>query len=408
MGDAPWRGRRAIPSHESRRRGLGRFGRLHPIASLRGVAVLLLAAGGCVTRLAVSALGYDTAPYVGDTTTTTSTISWLTKEPSIGRVEFGAYPGDLDQVRVELDARKIHEIPLDGLVPDTRYRYRVAPSGREDASGAFWTAPSAADSFSFVVLGDTRGHEIHRSIVRQILQLDPAPRFVFNLGDMVGNGESAPEWQAFFEDVAPLARFVPYYSTLGNHEHDAEVYFELFALPQNSPLPERSYSFDWGNSHFTVIDASKKHRDDERQLQWLAQDLERARSATFRIAFFHHSGHGTRPARGEDHERVSRLLDPYLERGHVDLVFNGHDHSYVRASRNGVDYIVTGGGGAILNNLGPPSGDTIVQYKVHHFCRVRVSADQLEVVAIDASGTRIDSLVRKAMPASYDHAGIGE
>jgi 3',5'-cyclic AMP phosphodiesterase CpdA len=309
---------------------------------------------------------------------------------------------------VEAGARKIHELQLDGLVPDTRYRYRVEPSEREDASGAFWTAPSAADPFSFVVLGDTRGHEVHRSIVRQILQLDPAPRFVFNLGDMVNDGKSAPEWQAFFEDVAPLARFVPYYSTLGNHEHDAELYFELFALPRNGPEPERSYSFDWGNTHFTVIDASPKHRDDERQLQWLAQDLERARSATFRIVFFHHSGHGTRPLRAQDHESVSGLLDPYLERGHVDLVFNGHDHSYVRASSKGVDYIVTGGGGAILHELGPPSGDTIVQYKVHNYCVVRVAAEQIEVVALDASGTRIDSLVRKATPASHDRAAFGE
>jgi hypothetical protein len=111
---------------------------------------------------------------------------------------------------------------------------------------------------------------------------------------------------------------------------------------------------------------------------------------------FHHAGHGTRPDRKEVHEEVSRLYDGYFERGHVTLVFNGHDHNYVHASRNGIDYVVTGGGGAPLQELGSPSGETIVQYKIHHYFRVTVSPERLEAVAIDSEGTRIDSFVRWA------------
>jgi hypothetical protein len=321
----------------------------------------------------------------------------VTKEPSIGRLRFGAVPGKLDQLRVEATPQRIHELQLDGLAPNTRFSYQVEPSALGGASGSFWTAPSATDAFSFVVLGDTRfGTELHQSIVRQIIDLEPDPRFAFNLGDMVNDGESLSEWKAFFEDVSPLARSTPYYSTLGNHERNADLYFELFSLPRNGPHPERSYSFDYGNAHFTVIDSSKKSRDDERQLEWLEQDLQRAQAATFRIVLFHHSGHGTRPKRREDHEKVSRLFDGYFERGNVTLVFNGHDHNYVHARKNGIDYVVTGGGGAPLHELGPPTGETIVQYKIHHFCRVTVSPERLEVVAIDSEGRPIDSFVRSA------------
>jgi len=374
-----------------------RRGRLYPIATLWRVLPLLLAVSGCVSVISAEDLDFDTQPYIGHTTTTTSTISWVMKEPSIGRVHFGAYPGELDQVRVEATPQRIHEVHLDGLVPNTRYRYRVEPSAQGDGSGSFWTAPGATDAFAFVVLGDTRANsEIHRSLVRKILQLEEKPRFVFNLGDMVSDGESVSEWKAFFEDVAPLARLSPYYSTVGNHERDAEVYFELFSLPRNGPHPERNYSFDYGNAHFIVIDAGKKYRDDERQLEWLAQDLQRAQAATFRIVFFHHSGHGTRPERREDHEEVSRLFDDTFERGNVDIVFNGHDHNYVHARKNGVDYVVTGGGGSVLHELGPPTGETITQRTIHHFCRVSVSPEQLEVVALDSEGRPIDSFARRA------------
>ena len=387
------RGRRGIPTDEKQRRERRRSGWLHPVASLSGVATLLLAAS-CV-GIFRGPPDFDTQPYIGHTTTTTSTISWVTKEPSIGRLRFGAYPGELDQVRVEATPQRIHELGLDGLVPNTRYRYRVEPSAQGDGSGSFWTAPSATDAFSFVVLGDSRfDREAVQTIVRQIIQLEPDRRFVFNLGDMVNDGESLSEWKVFFEDVAPLARSSPYYSTLGNHERNADLYFELFSLPRNGPHPERNYSFDYGSAHFTVIDAGKKYRDDERQLEWLEQDLQRARSASFRIVFFHHTGHGTRPERVEDREEVSRLFDGYFERGHVTLVFNAHDHNYVHASKNGIDYIVTGGGGAPLHELGPPNGDTIVQYKIHHYCRVTVSPERLEVAAIDSSGRPIDSFVR--------------
>jgi hypothetical protein len=386
-----------MPTDEKQRRERRRSGRLHPIALLWGVASLLLATTSCVGIFAGDTPDFDTQPYIGHTTTTTSTISWVTKEPSIGRLRFGAYPGKLDQVRVEATPQRIHELRLDGLVQNTRYRYRVEPSAQGGASGSFWTAPSATDAFSFVVLGDTRdNHEIHQSIVRQIIQLERDRRFVFNLGDMVNDGESVSEWKAFFEDVSPLARFSPYYSTLGNHERNADLYFELFSLPRNGSHLERNYSFDYGNSHFTVVDSNEKYRDDERQLEWLDQDLQQAQSATFRIVFFHHSGHGTRPERMEDHEKVSRLFDGYLERGHVTLVFNGHDHNYVHASKNGIEYVVTGGGGAPLHELGPPTDETIVQSKIHHYCRVAVSPEQLEVVAIDSASGRIDSFVIRA------------
>ena len=295
---------------------------------------------------------------------------------------------------MEAAPERIHQLHLDGLDPNTSYRYRVEPIGQGDGSGSFRTAPSTNDAFAFVVLGDTRfHHDIHQAIVRQI-QLEPDHRFVFNLGDLVDDGESASEWKAFFEDVSPLARFTPYASTLGNHERNADLYFELFSLPRNGSDPERNYSFDYGNTHFTVIDSNPEYRHDERQLEWLDQDLQRAQAATFRIVFFHHSGHGTRPDRKEDHEDVSRLLDGYFERGRVTVVFNGHDHNYVHARKNGIDYVVTGGGGGPLEPLGPRNAETIVQYKIHHYCRVAVSPEQLEVVAIDTAGRHIDSFVR--------------
>src|SRR5262245_50342014 len=389
------RGRCGMPSGLWRERS--RSERSHPLARSCGVVLLLLAAIDCVGMLAARPLAFDTPPDVGHTTVTSSTISWVTEEPSIGRVRFGAYPGKPDRDLVEATPQRIHELRLEGLEPNTRYRYRVEPCTQGRCSGGFWTAPTATDAFSFVVLGDTRANdEVLRSLVRTIMRLERSRRFVFHLGDMVSDGESVSEWRAFFEDVSPLVRSSPFYSTLGNHD-GADLYVELFSLPRNGPQPGHNYSFDWGNAHFTVIDSNKPYRDDRRQLEWLDQDLQRAQSATFRIVFFHHSGHGTRPERVEDHEAVSRLFDGILQRNHVSLVFNGHDHNYVHASQHGIDYVVTGGGGARLREVGPPGEPGLLaQHKLHHYCRVTVSPERLEVVAIDPEGRPIDSFVRWA------------
>jgi len=82
---------------------------------------------------------------------------------------------------------------------------------------------------------------------------------------------------------------------------------------------------------------------------------------------------------------------PLFERHDVDLVLSGHSHLYERARVGGVDYLVTGGGGARLDGCGEPAWWTRRCRSDHHFLLVEVLEGALSVTAVAASGRILDS-----------------
>jgi hypothetical protein len=72
------------------------------------------------------------------------------------------------------------------------------------------------------------------------------------------------------------------------------------------------------------------------------------------------------------------------------MVFQGHNHNYQRAERNGVVYITTGGGGAPLYPIGTLTPETKFARVVNHYVRVRVSGNKISLEAVDLTGTVFD------------------
>ena len=71
----------------------------------------------------------------------------------------------------------------------------------------------------------------------------------------------------------------------------------------------------------------------------------------------------------------------------------GHDHLYGRSRDvNGVRYIITGGGGAGTYR-GQTDSINEVCLQTHHFCRIDVYPDLLELVSIDIDGEELDRLM---------------
>lgn len=91
-----------------------------------------------------------------------------------------------------------------------------------------------------------------------------------------------------------------------------------------------NFSFDYGNSHWTVLDANTYMDWNDATLRdWLTKDLAAAQSATWRIVAFHQPGFNS--AREHFSEQQMRPLSPLFEAGHVDVVFSGHVHNYQRS-----------------------------------------------------------------------------
>jgi hypothetical protein len=82
----------------------------------------------------------------------------------------------------------------------------------------------------------------------------------------------------------------------------------------------------------------------------------------------------------------------------VQLAHNGHDHCYSRASVEGIQHIVSGGGGAPLHKV-DDSFDYIKKAEAtHHFMRYDIDGDLMKVFAIRADLTIIESFEVKFIP----------
>ena len=319
-----------------------------------------------------------------------ATIVWETRWEEPGTVEFGPTP-DLGRTIEDAAPVRIHKVTLTGLAPKTTYHYRV-PTGREPAATeAFTTAFVGEGPFSFAVYGDSRSNpEVHGQVVRLIQSW--RPDFVLHTGDLTSGWGYSAWGRDFFRPAAPLIATTCLWPAQGNHDLQGNFYFDFFALPK----PERWYTFRWGNARFFALDTNALWPYPEEQQGWLDAELARD-PATWTIVFLH-----APPYSGGTHggdALIRELLVPIFEKRHVDLVFAGHDHIYERTvplragerdERNGVTYVVTGGGGAPLYRFTPESC-TASGASCYHACLVKMNGSDLHFEARDTTGMLLDT-----------------
>jgi 3',5'-cyclic AMP phosphodiesterase CpdA len=181
---------------------------------------------------------------------------------------------------------------------------------------------------------------------------------------------------------------------------------EVFELPDNGPPglpPDHNYWFEYASARIAVIDSNM----DEDVLRdsvapWLTEVMTAA-ACRWRFVAFHHP-----PYTGGNYacdERIQRTLVPVFEATGVDVVFNGHDHTYQRtyplrggqivAPEEGVLYIVTGAGGANLYHIRQPRPAFIAACDDQHysFSQVTIADDTLHLRQIALGGSVLDEYV---------------
>ncbi|MEO8268696.1 MAG: LamG-like jellyroll fold domain-containing protein, partial [Aureliella sp.] len=274
----------------------------------------------------------------------------------------------------------LHAALLDGLQPETGYYYQVVV--REQDAGqelrgevlSFQTASPAGRPFSFCVVGDTQGNpEVNGTIAQMAWAL--RPNFLVLPGDLVDDGMQKQQWiHEFFESMNPLISRVPLYPVLGNHERNADHYYRYMDLP----APEYYYTFRYGNAAFFMLDSNKKLGPESEQYVWLQKQLsiieeERSKGMSdvvWKFVSFHHPIYSSDENdygdlwKGKSTWGDLRLrpLTALFDRYGMDVVWNGHIHSYERTwqlqageavGKGGTTYLVTGGGGGGLEQAGP-------------------------------------------------------
>jgi hypothetical protein len=378
----------------------------------------------------------------------------------------------------------VYRARLTHLVPGEEFQYRVLKGGKPVFDATGHTRKAAGQPFRFALFGDSgQGTPAENAIAYQAYLAKPD--FVFIPGDIVyGSGRISEYRTRFFPSYnadepsasngAPLLRSVPFIAAPGNHDTDlanyrrfpdALAYFLYWDQPLNGPQPAAdsvkavhqltgstdaqpiflegarpryprmaNFSFDYGNSHWTVLDANTYMDWNNSALRdWLTRDLTAAQSATWRIVAFHQPGFNS----SKEHfgEQQMRVLSPIFEANHVDIVFSGHVHNYQRSfpltfkpalqpdgsmpaaqgtvagdwkldkefggatsKPDGIIYIVSGAGGAELYNpeqQGDPASwqgftDKFIS-QVHSLSVVDIEGRTLRLKQISKTGDVVDS-----------------
>lgn len=294
----------------------------------------------------------------------------------------------------------LHALTLEGLEPGTRYSYTVR-AGSAASTGAFITAPplDSEAPFRFLVYGDNRSDEAaHASIVRLMSQV-PSD-FLIHTGDFVERGESARQWQTFFDIEAPLLTTRCVYSAVGNHEltDGSGIEYARFFGPTDLAVDQRrpeafNGTFRWGTARFILLNGFVSFKPSGTERAWLDKVLTESDAepgVRWRIVVVHHGPWSSGPHGGN-----ARLHDAgvpaLLKQHHVDLVLSGHDHLYERGfGEPGLAYVVSGGGGAPPYRVKSTIPESRKVESVRHFVEVAVTPKSLSLVATRGDGTTIE------------------
>lgn len=382
---------------------------------------------------------------------------------------------------------------VDRVNPGQRLEYKIYHGG-ELVFSATTTAPfdSETKAHRFTVVGDMgTGRSGNRAIAHQIWK--HRPDLMVFVGDITYRFGRAGEYMLRFfpiynadhaepESGAPILRSIPSFTSAGNHcmgksspdqvpsfddYADLYAYYLYWSMPLNGPhkqagasstadligKPERiraftdiagekfpvmaNYSFDYGNAHWLVLDANAYMDWTEESLrEWVEEDLRSVDPSMWKFVNFHQPPFTSNLK--HKREKRMRLLCDLFEKYGVNVVFNGHAHTYERTyplrftlephedgtkidgtghvggvidrdhefdgrtvtTPRGVIYIVTGAGGAPHDSeylhrrphLWEPFTYRLIGDRFS-FTVCDIDGDQLTLRQVDADGLEIDRIV---------------
>jgi len=276
--------------------------------------------------------------------------------------------------RKNMSSHVVHWSKMVDLKPGEPIEFRVEGEGTL-ATGSVGAPKAKGQPFTFAVFGDCGAStSAQAQISNQVY--NKKPDMVAITGDIVyADGRASEYAKSFFPYYAgdkgsPVLNSSLCFAAPGNHDilnrnldkvPDGLAYFSYWKLPLNGPLKDSgeknspiltgdkalqelfaqtrypafpvmsNYSFDYGDAHWTIIDANPYvNWNDPKVRGWLVDDLKGAKNKTWRFVALHQPPfHSSLKHAGENQVRT---LAEVFEDGNVDIVFGGHVHNYQRSA----------------------------------------------------------------------------
>jgi len=306
-----------------------------------------------------------------------------------------------------------HSAVFEALKPDTIYAYRVGTDDNWSEWNQFKTASNRFNPFKFVYLGDPQENvkSMCSRIFRAAYKNAPDAGFWLFVGDLVDNGDEDEEWAELFYALGWIPRMTPMMLLPGNHEYPDKRYlqgnaFKLFplwrphfTLPENGPqgLEESAYSIDYQGVRFVMLNGNEKI---EEQAGWLDKILSE-NPQLWTIVGIHQPVYST--AKYRNASKLQNQLVPVFDKHSVDLVLQGHDHTYCRTykikngfrvedNEKGTVYVISNSGPKLYQvNTHEKGLMARIETGSHLFQVIRIDHDRLFYESFDVKGELFDS-----------------
>lgn len=246
------------------------------------------------------------------------------------------FPAKTEWLKIGAGTALYHSINFTNLKPGKLYAYRVGDGTYWSEWFQFRTASDKVEPFAFIFLGDAQNDlfSLWSRTIRAAYAAAPQARFMLHAGDMINKAESDADWQEWFAAGSFIYATIPNLFTPGNHEyartaglpHISKLWHPQVNMPQNGPPGKEDlvYFIDYQNIRIISLNS---YWGIAGQANWLEKTLKN-NPQKWTVVIYHYpifSAH-----RDRVNESMIRHWQPLFDKYKVDLVLQGHDHTYAR------------------------------------------------------------------------------
>lgn len=219
------------------------------------------------------------------------------------------------------------------------YRYKVF-TGEDTTKYYKFEVKPLVDSMNFLFIGDVQDPvgTLTDSLFNKLRKTGPSADFIAMCGDQI-EGPSDKFWTIWYNSLGSWQGNTPLIVSTGNHEYLKKGFsmdldsrwVAQFGYPQNGPegFKGRTYYIDFPLCRFIVLDSNdivsissiSNHR------RWLKKVLEQS-NKKWNILMMHHALDCARD--GRTNLVMHYFFKTLVLDSKIDLVLQGHDHSYAR------------------------------------------------------------------------------
>jgi hypothetical protein len=227
-----------------------------------------------------------------------------------------------------------NRVTVTGLETNTAYTYQLG-DGNGDWSVEYTTETANTDSFSYLVFGDpqvsaqTYGNSWENTL-ELALEVNPNLAFMASTGDNINDKSPASlanMQYTYFFTPQQIFSSLPLATCMGNHEGSTTANFDYFNPPNADSA--QNYWYRYGDALFMVWNVNYGTPADMET--FLQNAIDANPDATWRVLTFHFDVYGQGNHGLTDGKTYRDNYVPVIDEFGIDVVFNGHDHSYSRS-----------------------------------------------------------------------------